>query len=125
MATVKQSSPSRHRALYEITSILGTREVEAATAAELKEAMTPLLPGLDPRAIAMTAHMVVVEGAALATSTWSVRIIARVLVQPVAAPQIHGDREAGRKRPKRRPAAALPREEGEAMGDTVFGELLI
>ncbi|MDP9765568.1 hypothetical protein [Deinococcus enclensis] len=128
MPKARKSSPNRNRAIYAITSSQGTTEVEVATAAELREAMTPLLPGVDSVAVQAAAHLAVTERATITAPTWSAEMTALVTVQPVAAVQ-PGRRQTSQKKegkPQATPPKPQPTEgERQDMRDTVFGEIVI
>lgn len=93
----KQSG--QDRVVYEVRSSAGVKQVNAASTAELKVALSPLLQ-LDPYAVQATAHLVHAERVAVQGQGWSVRRVGVLSFQP----------DAPEETPKRtrKPAVAAP-----------------
>lgn len=93
------ATPSRDRVVYEVRGPnIGTRQVDAATTAELRKALTPL--GLDPYTMQAAAHLAHNERATVQGKGWSIKRLGVLSFVP--------DSEGKPATAQRRPAPQTP-----------------
>lgn len=81
--SVKTPKGEQTRTVYEVLAPhLGTRRLEAGTTTELRDALSRLLPELEPYAVQAVARLASIERATVTAIGWSVRRVGVMQFQP-------------------------------------------
>lgn len=81
--SLKTPKGEQNRTVYEVLAPhLGTRRLEAGTTTELRDALSRLLPEMEPYAVQAVARLASIERATVTAGSWSVRRVGVMQFQP-------------------------------------------